>query len=192
MQIIRLAKSASSWGRRVNSSVPGEARRESRGPVAGSVLLTGTDVTCATGETAEYLFREEFERTTSGTSIQSWSASPHRDLDRRCGDTFGTLFRTSVRAHGNTVTAESSRRLSLLVDSVCQGVTLTTGVPSPQSLGTPIRLSGAGTCTAGVCEYAFQVTTPAGVVSALSDANEQPLARPIECARATSDTRGSK
>jgi hypothetical protein len=144
------------------------------GPVNGSVLLSATDIACATGEAPEYLFRAQLADTTAWQTVQSWSASATATWNATGLPSGKYNVEVLARAQGHHVSAESSKRLTLLVGDVCNSVALTTDVEPPQSVGTKVELNANAACTAGSAEYSFQVASAAGVVSLLRNWGPSP------------------
>ncbi|HVY26658.1 MAG TPA: SUMF1/EgtB/PvdO family nonheme iron enzyme [Polyangiaceae bacterium] len=141
---------------------------DASGPVNASVTLQASLVNCAAGETPEYRFMYRRDGTTQLIEIQGWSPSATASWNTQGLPSGSYRAFVYARATGSPK-QQSYSSLGLLVGQVCDSVSLSSDLTSPQSIGAVVALNASATCNGGNPEYRFTAKPAVGDSVVLQD-----------------------
>lgn len=132
----------------------GQLSSDATGPASGNVTVTANPATCAAGEIPEYRFVYRRDGTSALVELQDWSTKTSVTWNTAGLASGGYHVIAYVRSAGS-VKYQSYAYTPVLVGQVCDAVSLSSDLASPQSVGTALGLTAAATCTGGLPEYQF-------------------------------------
>ncbi len=125
---------------------------------AGTVVtLTAGNATCASGETAEYRFYYKRENTSDAyTMLRDYAGGPTAAWNTAGLASGRYQILVYTRSVGSTASFQHIAYFSYYIKNVCSTGAIATSPASPQSVGTPITLTGSASCTgAATPEFSY-------------------------------------